>query len=504
MYIAYDVKNGAVYAKLCVSRRTGKTTAKDYINLGRVIDKEHGIYKNRERGVFTYTIEDNAYGKPDASIILPESLSMRREKLILDFGDTFFLDAYVRKIGLRPSIDATGYANQDTLYSMICYYILCSAANCHAASWWEGNYARLMYPKANLTSQRISGFLAAIGEEEAQRGFFREYIRYISKNQAAGANILIDSTGLPNSIHFPLTAISNHNGEISNEVRLIYVTQQDTGLPIYFRYCPGNVIDATTLIRTMSELKANGVDTKYAILDAGYYDDENIKSLYKDGVSFVTRLKGNRKLYKGLVAECLPTLEGRENFVSYNGRYAYIRCVECELVEGHRGYAYIGIDIERKNSESSKLFRRAKANEMKDGEVFDKMASHGVFILVSSRKMVKEKILPAYYMRQQIEQIFDIGKNYADMLPLRVQNESTFRGHLLITFIASVIVKKIQEGLAKTVYNPISLFLNLRNQKCKVYDGLVITQEAFKKANDCYKIFDIACPVEIRKPMACG
>ena len=68
---------------------------------------------------------------------------------------------------------------------------------------------------------------------------------------------------------------------------------------------------------------------------------------------------------------------------------------------------------------------------MNDGEVFDKMASQGVFILVSSGKMVKEKILPAYYMRQQIEQIFDIGKNYADMLPLRVQNESTFRGHLL-------------------------------------------------------------------------
>ena len=35
-----------------------------------------------------------------ACVILPESLSARREKLILDFGDTFFLDAYVRKMGL--------------------------------------------------------------------------------------------------------------------------------------------------------------------------------------------------------------------------------------------------------------------------------------------------------------------------------------------------------------------------------------------------------------------
>ncbi|MGD9153885.1 MAG: transposase [Bacillota bacterium] len=497
MYIAYDIKGGVEYAKLCISKRNGKTTSKDYINLGRVIDKEQGIYKNRERGVFTYRISDNTFGKPDASIALPDNRVKRHEKLILDFGDTFFLNTYLQTEELKPSIDAIGYGNPDTLYSMLCYYILCSAANCHADSWWEGNYARIIYPKANLTSQRISDFLAAIGDERVQRAFFREYIPYVTKNQGAGTNVLIDSTGLPNNIHFPLTAISSHNGEISNEVRLIYVTQQETGLPIYFRYCPGNVIDTTTLIHTMAELKASGVNTKFAILDAGYYDDRNITALYENKISFVTRLKENRKLYKRLIAERLQSLECRGNFVSYGSRYAYIECAECELVEGYKAYAYIGLDIERKSSESRKLFQSAKAQELKDEEVFDKMATQGVFVLVSSRRIAKEKILPTYYMRQQIEQIFDIGKNYADMLPLRVQNEDTFRGHLLITFIASVVLKKIQERLKDSRYNPISLFMNLRNQKCKVYDDLIITQEAFKKANDCYKIFGINCPIEI-------
>jgi hypothetical protein len=497
MYIAYDVKGGVEYAKICISRRNGEKTSKEYINLGRVVDKERHIYKNREQGVFTYCIEDNTYGKPDATFVLPDIPSRRREKLLLDFGDTFFLKSYLQESRLAPLIDAIEYGNSDTLYSMIFYYILCSAACCHAGDWWEGNYAKVIFPKANLTSQRVSDFLAAVGDERVQRAFFREYIPYITQCKVEGTNILIDSTGLPNSIHFPLTAISNHNGEISNEVRLIYITQQETGLPIYFRYCPGNVIDATTLIRTMSELKANGVNTKFAILDAGYYDDENITALYENEVSFVTRLKENRKLYKRLVAEHLPSIECRENLVSYNGRYVFIKCVECELVEGHKAYAYISLDIERKNSESRKLFSHAKAQHLKDGNVFDKMAGQGAFILVSSRKIAKGKILPTYYTRQQIEQIFDIGKNYADMLPLRVQNESTFRGHLLITFIASIIIKKIQDRLNDTIYNPFSLFMNLRNQKCKVYDNLVITQEAFKKANDCYKIFAINCPVEI-------
>jgi hypothetical protein len=85
----------------------------------------------------------------------------------------------------------------------------------YAGDWWEGSYANILYPKANLTSQRISDFLADIGDEGCFRGFFSKYMPYLGKQVSQGANILIDSTGLPNSIRFPLTAISNHNGEIS-------------------------------------------------------------------------------------------------------------------------------------------------------------------------------------------------------------------------------------------------------------------------------------------------
>ncbi len=499
MYIAYDMKkNGVEYAKICASKRNGKATSKDYVNLGRVLDKEKGIYQNREYGVFTYRISDNTYGKPDASFV-PALGGQPKEKLILDFGDAFFLDSFISQSGMKAAIDAIDYGNPDTLYAMACFYILCSAANCHASDWWEGSYARLLFPKANLTSQRISDFLAAIGGEAPLREFFREYISHVARECGKSGNIVIDSTGLPNSIHFPLTAISNHNGEISNEVRLIYVVQQETGLPIYFRYCPGNVIDTTTLIRTISELKASGVNTKFAILDAGYYDDNNIRALYKNKISFITRLKENRKIYKRLVEEHVPAIERKENLVSYNSRYAYIQCVECELVEGHKAYAYIGLDIDRKSSKSRKLFQKAKAQSMTNDEVYDRLSHQGVFILVSSRPVAKDKILPTYYTRQQIEQVFDIGKNYADMLPLRVQTEDTFRGHLLLTFIASVIIKKLQDRLKDSPYNPISLFANLRNQKCKVYDNVIITQEAFKKANDCYKLFKIECPIDIAR-----
>jgi hypothetical protein len=502
MYIAYDVKNGIEYAKLYTSKRNGAHTYKEHINLGRVLDKNQGIYQNRERGIFAYSLETNTFSSAPAEFKPPEKVS-RREPLIVDFGDIFLLDSYIRSSGLVEAINAIGYGNPDTLKAMLSYYILCAMSNRYAQDWWEGSYARILYPNASLSSQRISDFLAAVGDEYSQREFFKVYFKLLEKSGSRTENILIDSTGLPNSIHFPLTAISNHNGEISNEVRLIYVVQQNTGLPIYFRYCPGNVIDATTLIRCLAELKEQGVNTKFAILDAGYYMEDNILEFYASKISFITRLKENLSLYKELVASHLDTLESKNNLIEYNGRYVYLKCVACRLC-GNSAYAYVGIDIERKSSEAHKTFRRAKGKKLTNDQVYDAMQKQGIFILVSSRRIAPDKVLPLYYTRQQIEQIFDLGKNYADLLPLRVHTEETFRGHLLITFIATVVLKKIQDALRKTAITPMSLFLNLRNQKCKVYQDKVITQEPFKKANDSYKLFRIKCPATIPNKTSCG
>jgi hypothetical protein len=85
------------------------------------------------------------------------------------------------------------------------------------------------------------------------------------------------------------------------------------------------------------------------------------------------------------------------------------------------------------------------------------------------------------------------------MLPVRVHSEDTFRGHLLLTFIATAVIKQMQEDLKNSTVTPISLFLDLRNHKCKVYEDKIITHEVFKKANDIYKIFKVKCPVAIAR-----
>lgn len=199
-----------------------------------------------------------------------------RPKLILNFGDAFLVDEFIKQSGLDKVL-ATLEVNTDTLRSMILYYLTRALPNSHAQDWWEGSCARILYPNAKLDGQGISEFLRDLGDEYTQRTFFKAYFPYCISLHKGKSNVAIDSTGLPNSIHFPLTAISNHNGEVTGEVRLIYVVHAFTGLPIYFRYIAGNMVDVTTLVRTLRELKACGIDTDWALLDAGCYSEENVK-----------------------------------------------------------------------------------------------------------------------------------------------------------------------------------------------------------------------------------
>ena len=493
MYIGYDKKNGCEYAQICKSERINGKVKTTQVPLGRVIDKQAGIYRNRARGVFTYDLATDTYGTPDSSVVIPViKRSNAKEKLILDFGNSFFMSQYITQIGMDPAIDALKYGNHDSVRAMLLYYILCNMANYNAEEWYNGNYVRILYPKANLESQRISDLLSSVGEESSYRAFFKEYTSLlVHRDQKDGEDILIDSTGLPNSIHFPLTAISNHNGQINNEVRLIYVVQQGSNLPLYFRYIPGNVVDVSTLTKTILELKAMGICTKFAILDAGYLTEQNTKELYEGKVSFVFRLQENRKLYKDLVAQHLPTLMKEENLISYNGRYAYIHREECNLIAGHKAYAYVGLDLTMKSIEAAKLFSRASKTKMSESEVHNQLRTQGIFILVSSRPIAKDKILPLYCVGQQIEQVFDICKNNTNMLPLRIQSEDTFRGHLLLAFAASIVCRKLQEDLKDTRYTPENAMLVLGNHKCKVYDNYVLTQESTAKQNEIYKRFGI-------------
>ena len=186
----------------------------------------------------------------------------------------------------------------------------------------------------------------------------------------------------------------------------------------------------------------------------------------------------------------------------YGERLVFIKKVPVNVCS-HEAYVYLCIDEDMYLMQHKKTILNA-LDDKKDSDETDAVIKKlGAFAILTSEEMSEDKLLPMYYTRQQVEQVFDISKNYADLLPIRVQSEQAFAGHLLICFMATAIMQKLQQELLKRRsrkakwLNAESIFSYLRNQKCKVYKDYAIPQEPRKEANAIYDIFKVQVPYKI-------
>lgn len=395
-YIHYDEKpNGAVYACIYESYRdSGKVKTRRGENLGRVIDKDNNIF--RLKGVtYQYIIGEGRKDVPDTA--LPkEAVVPDTEKLILDFGDAWFLQEYISRQPFYESIKNVLPEESDTILALIFYRLLTNkGASCHAKIWYEGNYSYLAFPEANLTGQNISKVLKTLGNEDVQRHFFEEYLSGIYGDNGA-TGILVDSTGVPNATKMNITQISNHNGDISREVRLIYVIDRSNGMPIYFRYVAGNIIDVSTLITTVSELEQYGISVNHAILDAGYFSEKNAVELFECGIPFMTRLAPNKTVFKDAAAENLDDLMSRKYAYRYGERLVFIKKVHVNVC-GYDAYVYLCIDEDMYLMQHKKTILNA-IDDKKDSDETDAAIKRlGAFAILTSEEIAEDKLLPMYY-----------------------------------------------------------------------------------------------------------
>ena len=406
--------------------------------LGVVIDKAKGVYEKRNES----------------------KRAAQKEQCILDYGDSYFLNEFLKKDALLPVLRYVFGKYTDTLLSLVLYKLQGGSAMRHAGIWYEGNAANMLFPKASMSTQSISNFLYTIGKERYQQSFFKSYLKSVCKDEPS---LIIDSTGLPNQVDMPITAWGHHDGGIEKETRLILAVEKDTKMPLYFRYIAGNIGDVSTLTTTISELKKFGVVPSVSIIDAGYYSEGNIRALYEGNVSFLTRMPSGRVIYRSLIEENSTQIERKENAVTYGKRGLFICKRAIDLYE-HPAFAYIVCDPVRRGKEISK---RILELESEDNE-FD-LKNCGMMILVSNINMNINEVVPLYYSRQMAEQLFGISKDDLNILPIRTHSEARFRGLMMLSFIALVIYLKLKSSIT-TNTTVEQLLLIMRNLKCKIFD----------------------------------
>ena len=340
----------------------------------------------------------------------------------LRFGTTWVLDEYLKLFSLNKIIDSLPLdeAEKDTFYSLVAFKTFAKELPYGSAdNWHTGDYSCILYPKAILYPQSIGIFLKKVGEEYFYRKFFQSYLDITIQNyqiQIQNNNednffpLLIDSTGLINYINTPITAPCSHGGPATYQIRLIYIVDYKSGLPIYFRYVPGNVVDKITLIPTIKELRAYNIPINMLLMDAGYYSKDNIDEMISLELPFILRMPDNTTIFKNIVTNNGPTLKNINNLVTYQSRVLYVQ-QNIVQISGTDCYAYLCLDPVKEHKDLTNfVYKHYEENTFRD-KYIEKEVYFGKFIILSNKDIPKTKIIDYYYARAKIEQIFDTAKN---------------------------------------------------------------------------------------------
>jgi hypothetical protein len=508
-FIRYQNRNKnrpeLIYGTLCTPKRENNKKINNEKWLGRVIDKEKQIYYTKELGYYNFSPDfsvqklsreaykyyadaDNLKNTKKGLVIKSK---LERNRQIVDFGSTFLIYEYIKKINFESLFNFNSIQERDTILSLIAYCIVESSEYSYANEWWENSYLKFMYPYADLRSQRINELLVKIGKESYFRNFFENYLNYIRKIETK-TNVLIDSTGLPNAIKCPYTAINNHNGIFSNEIRLISVVDKITGFPIYCRYVSGNVINVNTLQNTLFELKEYDINIDWLILDAGYHSEEYLTELYDNNIPFMAKMLPSYELYGLLVKKYAPNIINSDNLVLYGDRKLFIIKDSVTLFKNQiSAFAYICCDEDTKHNEFKEYMNKYDPKKITNEQFTDDLLHQGVFIIITTIDLSINDVIPYYYTRQPLEQFFNFLNNDINLLLLRTHNEETFSGHIIICFIATFIYFSIDKELKKKGISFNSALKSLKFLHGHIYKDIILPSIPTKKMNDIFKALKI-------------
>lgn len=407
-----------------------------------------------------------------------KKVSLGKEKLILDFGDAYFLNQFVISSDLYIALKEVFFDHYSEMLPLMIYRLCAQSAMYNCEEWMSGSVTAYLYKNISLSSQRISDFFNMLGDEDVQRSFFKAYLNFVG---GCEKSVIIDATSLPNQIHIDFNAWGHADGKIEKQFRFLCVLDQETKAPLFYRLLPGNIVDVNTLQTTINELKAMGVNNSFVLIDAGYFSESNINELYKQKINFLSRMPAGRKIYNHLILNHADTVEALKHSYLIGERSYFAISVEIDLY-GHKGYAFLILDPERKAKEIRELQQKYcnDPSERDDNKDKFEFLSAGMMILVSSKPISVSEIVQSYYLRQSIEQVFGCAKSELNLLPIRNHNDKTVRGYLFFQFILLIFYLKIKEKYLNQ-YTVEQLLLILRKLKCKVFDKQIIPAEQTKK-----------------------
>lgn len=497
------VKNARFHSKQIVRERLGRV-----ISLSE--DKKSGIFLSPTRGLIEYNASDDSFSsveKDDPRIEGQEVFPSPEIHTV--FGDTYLLLSFMKNSGMIDILKTIFQKDTDyeRLLCHILHGILRDGSRISCDDFIAKSFASYVLndiPQQTLHSD--TEFFTMMGDDRTRMNFFQKFIAAMRKSDPDfGRGCYVDSTPLPNDIDDnPFNALSCHGiASSSDQIRLILVLDENSGLPVWYDIIPGNVLDINTIMNVVADVAESlDIHIDSLVLDAGYVSKDLIHAIHigseKNMIGRMPARKGYP--YKSLYWQIHSMIgKGKYQFIRkkhvYFGRQIKVRVFD----EDEYAYIYVDQNNALQRLRDYRIDHEEEYEAMKDKDQDWYTVKFGYFVLLSNKDEKPEQLLTEYFERTDIETVFKTSKEYLGLLPLSKWTDTTVRGKILHDIINTIIVLQLRKV---TLPNGISVSaLTGKTQSlmcCLTRDGNVNVETPSKQVKKYYQLFNEKVPAHLK------
>lgn len=136
----------------------------------------------------------------------------------------------------------------------------------------------------------------------------------------------LDSTSISTYSNSLTDACWGHNkdGDNLEQINVMFLVNQKTGCPLYYRYYAGSTPDVSTVSHLLKEYARMGFNRKAILVaDRGYSSINNINKLYQNNQSFILNIRTSYSLCKHLIVENLNRLTDINSYDARLDQYVF-------------------------------------------------------------------------------------------------------------------------------------------------------------------------------------
>lgn len=465
--------SASVIASVYNPKIKGKCQKKVMERLGKIvyINPEHtcGIFLSPSRGLIQYDSKKNEFSdiRLDDPRIDDPKLFVKPEVHTI-FGDAYLMFCFLQQCGMVRVLRES-FPKDCDYEKVLCHIIhgICrngshiSCDDFYTRSF--ASYALPDIPVENLGAD--SAYYEKMGDDAVKLRFFQNFVSFMrEKSPQFGKGCYVDSTPLPNDIaDNPFNALCSHGvSSTAVQTRLVLILDE-TGIPVWFKAIPGNVLDFSTILNVMSDVAESlNIRIDDVVLDAGYVCRDIIDEFNLDSPKVVDD-NGNEKLRTMLAR--MPAKHGYPYKELYHALKKQIPSARYQFDrEGHTyfGYCKEGTVFGKRMNfyvyvDKDNALELSRQNRLKDPEEYEKMTlseknwydvRFGYFVLISNATGTPQEILDDYFGRTHIEAVFKTSKEYLDILPLRKWTAARVMGKLFSDMIEEIVYLMLMKELA--------------------------------------------------------